>query len=139
MAQQYDEAIATYQDGLILYQAAGDATGERIILALIADTYADLENYTQSNRYQQQVLTIARRTNNSGVEAESLSALGYAHFMLGDYAQSVAYYQPALALFQQIGDRPPRSRHPQQSRPSRRSQRRYRNGPRCLSAGTFDL
>ena len=70
-AGQSSEAIATYTRGLYLYRQNADTTGERIILSLLADVHAELEEYTQSIAYQQQVLAIAQRTGDHQSQAEA--------------------------------------------------------------------
>ncbi|MEL6855170.1 MAG: tetratricopeptide repeat protein, partial [Cyanobacteria bacterium J06607_13] len=92
--------------GLDLYRKMDDQIGQRILLSLLADTYAEAEAYPQSIDAQTQVLAIARRTRNTQLEAESLSELGYAHFMEAQHGEAVDYYQSALTLFRQLGDRP---------------------------------
>ncbi|MEO0885750.1 MAG: tetratricopeptide repeat protein, partial [Cyanobacteria bacterium J06648_10] len=52
---QFDSAIAAYDNSLRLYRLTGDATGERIVLSLLADVHGETGDYRASIAFQQQV------------------------------------------------------------------------------------
>ncbi|BAY60626.1 TPR repeat-containing protein [Calothrix brevissima NIES-22] len=102
---QFEAALRSWQQALIIYQEIKDRQGERNALGNLGAAYLALGDYPKALEYQQQSLAIAREIKDRLGEGQALGNLGIAYFQLGDYPKAIEYYQQWLAIAQQIKDR----------------------------------
>jgi CHAT domain-containing protein/tetratricopeptide (TPR) repeat protein len=98
------EAMANFSKSLHRRREAKDRRGEAITLAGIGKIEARLGNYPRAlDSLKQAREVLAGRDRYA--EADILSNLGWVYNALGDEASALDYFQRALILRQQVGDR----------------------------------
>src|SRR5919202_753349 len=102
---QFEAALQSWQQALIIYREIKDRLGEGAALGNLGEAYFSLGDYAKAIGYQQQYLPIARETKDRLGEGQSLGNLGIAYFSLGDYAKAIEYHQQDLALARELKDR----------------------------------
>ncbi len=106
-SQQYDKsqfepALRSWQQALIIYREIKDRQSEGIALSNLGITYYALGDYAKAIEYHQQSLVIAREIKDREGEGHSLGSLGNVYFSLGDYAKAIEYHQQSLAIAREI-------------------------------------
>ncbi|MBE9148014.1 CHAT domain-containing tetratricopeptide repeat protein [Coleofasciculus sp. LEGE 07092] len=102
---QFEAALQSWQQALIIVRAINDRLGEGAALGNLGIAYSSLGDYTQAIEYYQQHLAIAREIKDRSGEGQSLGNLGNAYGSLGDYAQAIEYLQQSLEIAREISDR----------------------------------
>ncbi|MBG1266719.1 CHAT domain-containing protein [Nostoc sp. WHI] len=102
---QFEVALQSWQQALIIYREIKDRLGEGKSLGNLGLVYFFLGNYTKAIDYQQQRLAIAREIKDRLGEAQSLGNLGLAYQVLGNYPKTIDYLQQSLAIARKIKDR----------------------------------
>ncbi|MEE3718851.1 tetratricopeptide repeat protein [Tumidithrix elongata RA019] len=117
---QLKEALATFQQVLVIRKQMKDRAGEGTALNNIGAVYNSLGQYSQALEYYQQSLVIRKESSaiactpnaksasciaaRTGEEA-TLNNIGLIYSRLGQSSKALAYYQQALAIIKEVGDR----------------------------------
>ncbi|WP_341531788.1 CHAT domain-containing protein (plasmid) [Nostoc sp. UHCC 0302] len=102
---QFEAALQSWQQALIIYREIKDRLGEGNALGNLGLAYYALGDYTKAIEYQQQSLAIAREIKNRQGEGNALGNLGLAYYALGDYPKAIEYQQQTLAIAREIKNR----------------------------------
>ncbi|BBD58366.1 TPR repeat-containing protein [Nostoc sp. HK-01] len=101
---QFEAALQSWQQALIIYREIKDRQGEGAALGSLGIAYRNLGDYPKAIEYQQQRLAIAREINDRRGEGNALGNLGVAYRALGDYPKAIKYHQQSLVIARQIKD-----------------------------------
>jgi CHAT domain-containing protein/Flp pilus assembly protein TadD len=99
-AESRQQAIAKYEEALLIWRQIGDRSQEASTLLGIGTLYYSLNENQKALEYYQQALTIRRELKERTGEAIMLFSLGGAYSNLGETQQAVDSYKQALSLFQ---------------------------------------
>ncbi|MEP6579419.1 CHAT domain-containing protein [Microcoleus vaginatus GB2-A3] len=102
---QFQAALQSSQQALIIYREIKDRKGEGRALGNLGNAYRNLSDYPKAIEYAQQSLAIAREIKDRQSEGGALGRLGNAYYSLGDYAKAIEYQQQSLAIAREIKDR----------------------------------
>ncbi|WP_341531371.1 CHAT domain-containing tetratricopeptide repeat protein (plasmid) [Nostoc sp. UHCC 0302] len=102
---QFEAALQSFQQALIIYREIKDRVGEAATLGNLGLTYSYVGDYAKAIEYQQQALAITREIKDRQNEGLTLGNLGIAYSFLGDYSKAIEYYQQSLAIAREIKDR----------------------------------
>ncbi|MBD2197536.1 MULTISPECIES: CHAT domain-containing tetratricopeptide repeat protein [Calothrix] len=102
---QFEAALQSWQQALIIYRQIKDRKGEGQSLGNLGLAYDALGDYTKAIDYQQQLLAIAREIKDRKGEGTALGNLGIAYYALGNYTKAIDYQQQSLAIAREIKDR----------------------------------
>ncbi|OYD94979.1 Fis family transcriptional regulator [Nostoc sp. 'Peltigera membranacea cyanobiont' 213] len=102
---QFEAALQSCQQALIIYREIKDRKGEGQSLGNLGVVYYSLGNYAKAIEYYQQSLAIAREIKDRLGEGKALGDLGGPYFSLGDYSKAIEYQQQRLAIAREIKDR----------------------------------
>lgn len=101
---QWDEALESWQQALVIYRDISNRVSEADILGKIAIVYSSQGYYTQALDYYWQSLNLKREIGDRAGESDTLGNIGSTYALTGDYTQSLAYYQQSLNISRQIGN-----------------------------------
>jgi CHAT domain-containing protein len=104
-SSQFQAALQSWQQALIIYREIKDRQGEGRALGNSGIAYMNLGDYTKAVEYAQQDLAIEREIKDREGEGVALGILGTAYRHLGDYAKAIEYAQQQLAIAREIKDR----------------------------------
>src|SRR6478672_860376 len=102
---QFEAALQSWQQALIIYREIKDRIGEGRVLGNLGVTYKSLGDYAKAIEYQQQSLVIKREIKDREGEGASLGNLGIAYQYLGNYPKAIEYQQQSLAISREMKDR----------------------------------
>src|SRR6476661_2104610 len=102
---QFQAALQSWQQALIIYREIKDRQGEGWDLGNLGIAYMNLGEYTKAVEYAQQDLAIEREIKDREGEGVALGILGNAYRHLGDCAKAKEYTQQQLAIAREIKDR----------------------------------
>ena len=102
---QFQEALASWEQALELYQEIGDRAGEATTLYNLGTAYYPLSQYERAIDSLKQSLTIAREIEDRSIEGWALGNLGRIHHILGQYEQAIDLYQQQLTIAHEIDER----------------------------------
>ncbi|MBF2090290.1 MAG: tetratricopeptide repeat protein [Synechococcales cyanobacterium K44_A2020_017] len=102
---QYREAIAHYEQSLVIFREIGSQWSEGNALSSLGTAYANLGQYREAIAHYEQSLVIFREIGDWQVEGMLLSNLGTVYNDLGQHQEAIARYEQSLIIFRQIGDR----------------------------------
>ena len=102
---QFEAALQSWQEALIIYQKINDRQGEGQSLGNLGIAYHALGDYTKAIEYHQQSLAIANKIGDRQGQLLALFNLGLGYYWLNDYAKAIDYYQQCLEILQKIPDR----------------------------------
>jgi tetratricopeptide (TPR) repeat protein len=105
-ADQFAEAIQTWQRALLLYPGERHRADRSVVLTSLAAAHLALGDYRRAVDVAQQAASLAQAVEDAGLEAQALGNLGIAYRGLGLYEPMLTAYQRALELVQRQGDRP---------------------------------
>ncbi len=105
-ADQFAEAVQTWQRALALYQGEQHRADRSAVLTSLAAAHLALGEYRLASNTAQQAVILAQAVGEAGLEAQALGNLGIAYRGLGLYEPMLTAYQRALELVQHQGDRP---------------------------------
>ncbi len=94
------QAIALYQQALLIWQKIGDRFQEFSTLRSIATAYYGLSQYQKALEYYNQALVIPRKLKSSFGEALTLLQIAHCYWSLGDNQKALELYNQALSFFQ---------------------------------------
>jgi len=101
---QYEEAIATAEEGAALAARLHDAPVHSHLLAHIGFAHYFLGQPRPALAALEAALAMVGEETDPKVRGRIIQFLGYVYFHLGDYARSLAYEQEAYACHQAAGD-----------------------------------
>ena len=99
-AQSQQQAIAKYQDALVIWRQIGNRPQEATTLLSIGTLYYSLNENQKALDSYERALAIRRELNDRVGEAVMLFSMGGAYSNLGENQKALEYYNQALALFQ---------------------------------------
>ncbi|MEO0966753.1 MAG: CHAT domain-containing tetratricopeptide repeat protein [Cyanobacteria bacterium J06639_18] len=102
---QFEAAIQSWQQALIIYREIKDRKSEGNVLSNIGAVYGAMGDYPKLIKYQKQSLVIARELQDRLGEGYSLGNLGIAYYFLGDHKKAIEYFQQTLAIARKLKDR----------------------------------
>ncbi|NER20005.1 MAG: tetratricopeptide repeat protein [Symploca sp. SIO1C2] len=102
---QFREALATFEQVLVIVREISDRKREWLALNQIGRVYDKLGQYQQALDYYQRALAIAQEIGDRAGEGTTLNNFGVVYGNLGQYQQALNYHQQALVIRQEIGDR----------------------------------
>jgi len=102
--QQFDLAIASWQQALNLYQQQKNSKGEINVLETLAEASKMLGKYEQAIAYLQQLLALAQTLSDRQTEANALGNLGNNYRVLGNYAKALEVQNQGLIIRRQLND-----------------------------------
>jgi tetratricopeptide (TPR) repeat protein len=100
----FDQARADHEEALRIARAAGERQVEWRALLDLGRLWAS-RDYSQTRRYFEDALELARVMDAPAVLADSLNWIGNWHMNDGDPNRAVAYHLEALSVMQILGDR----------------------------------
>ncbi|MCC5618019.1 CHAT domain-containing protein [Nostoc sp. CHAB 5836] len=95
---QFEAALQTFQQALIIYQEIRDRYKEGNVLNFIGVTYRKLGNYTKAIKSLEESLVIATEIQSPQIEEYALNNLGNVYVDLGDYIGAIEYFQRDLKI-----------------------------------------
>ncbi|HEY9638463.1 MAG TPA: CHAT domain-containing tetratricopeptide repeat protein [Coleofasciculaceae cyanobacterium] len=102
---QFEAALQSWQQALILYHQIENRQGEADCLGNLGAAYESLGQYQLAIDYYQRTLVIAQEMGDHHGEVNSLNNLGNTYHSLGQYQLAIHHYHQALSLAQQIEER----------------------------------
>jgi tetratricopeptide (TPR) repeat protein len=103
-SSQFQAAMQSFQQALVIYQEIGDRVVEGRTLYNIGTGYSDLGQYPQALEQYRQALIISREVGDRVVEGRTLNNIGAVYDNLGQYPQALEQYQQALVIRREVGD-----------------------------------
>jgi DNA-binding SARP family transcriptional activator len=100
-----DDAVARYEEALIVARRAGDRDLEGEVLAHLGTAYFRLGGYDRSTHCYGQALSIARESGDRRLEAETLNHIAQNDNGLGRHAEALAGGRAALGIYTELDDR----------------------------------
>ena len=101
---QFETALKSWQQALIIYREIKDHEDESKVLGNLGLVYHQRGDYPSAINYFQQSLSIARAIKYYLGQAKALGNLGTVFQDMGEYAQAIDYHQQNLALARKIKD-----------------------------------
>ena len=102
---QFEAALQSYQQALIIYREIKFRQGELWGLGGTGLAYYSLGKYDKAIEYQLQSLEIAREIKDRSGEGTALGNLGLAYYSLGKYDKAIEFYLQHLEIAREIKDR----------------------------------
>ncbi|WP_103124387.1 CHAT domain-containing protein [Nostoc cycadae] len=99
------QAIAKFEQALVLYRQAGDRASEAFTLAYIGKIYSNFGDKYKALEYYQQSLAIEQNIGNKAGEATLLNNIGKIYSELGEKQKALDYYNQSLPLRQLVKDK----------------------------------
>lgn len=103
--RDYAQTETWFRQALVLSQALDNPAFHAHSLNRIGNWYINVEQPQEAIRYHHEALRIFQTLHNEPGMAETLDLLGMTSYLGGDLVQGTTYYQSAVALFEQAGDR----------------------------------
>lgn len=100
----YDRAITSYSQRILLARTIGDRRGECVALSNLGNAYKDQGNYRQALECHQHSLDLCRALGDQRGEGAQLGNIGNIYYSLGDYEQAIAHLEQHLTLARAVGD-----------------------------------
>ncbi|SDC34274.1 tetratricopeptide repeat protein [Actinokineospora iranica] len=104
-AERWDEAIALYQDALVVTQADNDLEKTAIVMNNIGISLVNSGDAVAAIDYLEQALTLARQAGSVDDEAVYSLNLGDGYNAIGRYLEGLSHNQAARKLFHTLGKR----------------------------------
>ncbi|PID50351.1 MAG: hypothetical protein CR991_01850 [Proteobacteria bacterium] len=101
----YEQALACYQEALVIQKTIGDKKGEGTTLNNLATTTYARGDYNTALEYLQQSLAITQAIGDKKGEGTTLNNISQIFKARGDYDTALEYLQQSLAITQAIGDK----------------------------------
>ncbi|MEY3302431.1 MAG: tetratricopeptide repeat protein [Pseudanabaena sp.] len=102
---QFEPALQSWQQALVIYQEIKDRQKEGILHGNLGKTYESLGRYDQAIASHRQSLAIAKELGDRRGEGESLINLGVVYRALGNYSQAIAHHEQSLVITRETGNR----------------------------------
>ena len=98
------QAIAYGREALALLRTYPDSGLEGKVLFHKGSAHYVVSEYDSALVHAERLNELAQATGNTRALAEAVSLMGRVHRRQGDYEQALAFYQRALAYFEDVGD-----------------------------------
>jgi len=105
VGRDYAQAETWFRRAFTLSQSLDDPALHARSLNRIGNWHLNVEQPHEALRYHREALAIFQRYHDARGIAETLDLLGMASYLGGDLAGGTAYYQQAIALFDELGNR----------------------------------
>ncbi|MEG4589359.1 CHAT domain-containing protein [Microcoleus sp. MOSTC5] len=102
---QFQAALQSWQQALIIYREIKDRKSEGDALGNLGGAYSYLGQYDKAINYERQSLAIAREIKDRQGEGNALGNLGLTYTFLRYYTKAIDYNQQSLAIAREIKDR----------------------------------
>ncbi|XGV97326.1 MAG: tetratricopeptide repeat protein [Leptolyngbya sp. BL-A-14] len=102
---QYEAALHSWEQALLIYRSISDRNGEAQALANLGIVSQSLLQYDKATAYYQQALSNFQQVKDRDGEARAVAGLGIAYSSLSEYDKAITYYQQALPILQQVKNR----------------------------------
>jgi tetratricopeptide (TPR) repeat protein len=102
---QYEPALQTFQQALVLNQAMRSKAEEARTLHKIGSVYFRVGQYQKALEFYQQALPIRREIGDKAGQAHTFNNMGVVYDRLRQYSQARQFFNQARAIYQEIGDR----------------------------------
>ena len=99
---EYQKALDSLNQALLLSRAIGDLTEEAVVLSRTSEVHTLMGEYERSVEYGNQALKHLRSVGHRHMEAWTLLRAGKAHEHLGENQKALECYQQALPLMQSL-------------------------------------
>ncbi len=103
--ESLSQAIAKYDESLLLIERAGDQQMKSVVLNLIGRSYFSLGEYKKALEYHQKALPVARASSDYQAEAATLTYIGDAYRLLAENQKALESLSQAIQAWQNIQDR----------------------------------
>ncbi|BAY60625.1 TPR repeat-containing protein [Calothrix brevissima NIES-22] len=103
-ASQFEAALKSLQQALMIYRKIKDRNGEAQSLGSLGFIYYSLGDYPKVIEYHQPFLVIIREIKDRNREMAALFILGVAYYSLGDYPKAIESQQQSLAIARELKD-----------------------------------
>lgn len=104
--RDYTQAETWFRQALVLSQSLNDPAFHARSLNRIGNWYVNVEQPQEALHYHNEALSIFRELYDESGTAETLDLLGMTSYLGGDLVLGTVYYQAAIEIFGQAGDRP---------------------------------
>jgi predicted ATPase/DNA-binding CsgD family transcriptional regulator len=105
-SRNYDRAGDYYRRALDLARTDGDRSMLARALNHVGNWYANnVDNSRDAQRHHREALTLFEELDDRHGTAETLDLLGITAMMIGDSAAAAEYYQRAVSIAREVGDR----------------------------------
>ncbi|MBD2201210.1 CHAT domain-containing protein [Calothrix sp. FACHB-1219] len=101
---QFEAALRSWQQALIIYREIKDLKGEGKALNSIGATYNFLGDYRKAIEYEEKALNIFRAIGERQYEGKALGNLGNAYDNLGEYKKAIYYHNEDLKIAREVKD-----------------------------------
>lgn len=95
---QFQAALQSLQQALIIYRQIGDRAGEGTTLIGIGSVYTNLGQYLNALQNYQQALVVAKQLGYQEEEGIILNTIGVVYERLGQYSNALKFSQQALEI-----------------------------------------
>ncbi|MEP0785885.1 tetratricopeptide repeat protein [Coleofasciculus sp. FACHB-129] len=95
---QFEAALQSWQQALMIYREIKDRPSEGQVLVNLGVAYYSLGLYPKAIDCYKQVLAIVGENEDRSIESYALGNLGNAYHSLGDFARAIEYHQQHLTL-----------------------------------------
>ncbi|MEO1399857.1 MAG: CHAT domain-containing tetratricopeptide repeat protein [Cyanobacteria bacterium J06635_1] len=102
--QQFEDAIAAWQQALQLYESAGADHHRSVTLNFLAAAHIVLGQMIQAGESLRLALTLVQQVGDIPLQAEILGNFGIVYRGQGQYVQAIEVYHQSLGLMRQLGD-----------------------------------
>jgi CHAT domain-containing protein/Tfp pilus assembly protein PilF len=102
---QFQAALQSFEQALIIYRKIGDFRGEGLTLNYLALVENRQGNHLQALDLYQQALAIFSKISDRWNSGTALNNLGRTYISLGRYPEALESYQKALAIRRAVGDK----------------------------------
>jgi CHAT domain-containing protein/Tfp pilus assembly protein PilF len=103
-AESLRQAIAKFEEALVLWRQVGDKKQEGTTLNAIGFIYNALGEKQKALEYFNQALPLYRAVGDRGGEATTLNNIGHVYDDLGEKQKALEFYNQALPLWRAVGD-----------------------------------
>ncbi|NET45037.1 tetratricopeptide repeat protein [Okeania sp. SIO2B3] len=104
-AESLSQAIAKWEEALLLFRKTGNLGGEAVTLVAIGRIYSSLGEKQKALTFYNQALPLVQQVGDKRMEATTLNNIGLVYSDLGEKQIALNYYEQALPLLQQVGDK----------------------------------
>jgi tetratricopeptide (TPR) repeat protein len=101
----YEQALASFQQALALWQGLGHQISQGIVLAYLGQVYYDMGQLQAARQSYHQALALHRTVGDRAGEALTRYGLAKIERSLGNYPAAAQLFEEALTFYQSIGDR----------------------------------
>ena len=101
-SQEYDGAIASFEEALTIYQQLGDRPQESSLLTTLGLVYDALRDHQKAVEYHQQSLAIARELDDIKLEGSAIGSLGVSYLYLNQYQQALEQFERQVEISRQL-------------------------------------